>query len=459
MNCVFLNKSGSKTLILLFGGWSTDSSFYELKNLKSADVLAVTGYQDFDFDISLTKGYENIILIAWSFGVFAASRSLQGIEISKAVALNGTEVPIDNEKGIPEKIFNLTLENLSHESLWNFRKRMSGVSFNEIKNRFREPEIDRLRNELLAIEKEYKKSSKPGSNHSLNRNSIQWNRAYISKKDKIIPPANQEKFWTDHPDSPEIVKIDFPHYIDINLLINGVLPDIERVADNFNSSRLSYADEAVAQKEIAERLIGLIPEKNIGKILEIGAGSGFLTLKIAEFLKPQSVEFIDIYPLPPFGLFPEETYHNVDAEKWISENAMSNPRSFDAIMSSSSLQWFLNPKKFFKNSASLLKKDGSLLVSTFLPGNLDELKVINPFGIIYHSASQIKDYLKEDFEIVDFFEDEIELKFQSPREVLLHIARTGIKGNSRSGHSYGEIIQKLPPHLTYRPLYIYARKK
>ncbi|EAJ8996606.1 DUF452 family protein, partial [Campylobacter lari] len=115
MKTYFLHKNeNSSNLILFFSGFC--SHFSHFSHLKSDEnVLMVYDYSDFNFDIDLTK-FKNITLIAWSMGVCVASKILKDIKFDKKIAINGTNLPINDEFGIKEAIFRLTMKKFDLEN-------------------------------------------------------------------------------------------------------------------------------------------------------------------------------------------------------------------------------------------------------------------------------------------------------------------------------------------------------
>ena len=111
-------------LIIFFNGWGMDerviknvsnSKNYEIKHLNYPYLL-----EKIDF-----FKYSKVYVVAWSFGVYYASKFLlenQNLNII-SIAINGTPAPI-GKSGIPLKVFNLTLNGLSFENLRKFYKNM-----------------------------------------------------------------------------------------------------------------------------------------------------------------------------------------------------------------------------------------------------------------------------------------------------------------------------------------------
>lgn len=453
----WIQQNGSRRLILIFAGWSTTPSFYSHISRKGWDVAVVHDYTDSSFPSSHLDYYDSVAVFAWSMGVWAASIALPPFKPALAIAVNGTPCPVSNSCGIPVDVFDGTEKNLNPRNLIKFRKRMSGERYVALQQSFESSssDIDSLKKQLRFI-KESSISSRPLTQDLAD---IGWNRAIISTDDLIFPAANQQAAWQSHPSHPEIIEIEAPHYVDLLPVISGALPSIEKIASRFLKASVSYDREAHAQRLIAEKLISLCPDITANTVLEIGPGTGFLTRLIVSRLKPSTMHFVDLYSLPTFGVAKDEVYHECDAEGWVENEANICPSSFDAIVSASAIQWFVDPKRFFSNAAALLKPRGVLLCSTFLPGNMKELRQANPFGIVYRSVSEIKQHLSDNFDVIAMHSEDVSLSFSSSLQTLRHLSLTGVGGDS-SGRVKppGKSVQ-IPVCLTYRPLYIMAMRK
>ena len=115
-----IQNNHSRNIILFFAGWGMDATPFRAFTDLGKDCMIVYDYSDFnaDFDIS---GYSGYYVVAWSFGVYAAAYWLttQKKKPLKAIAINGTLSPIDDECGIPCKIFDATLNGLSENRYLN----------------------------------------------------------------------------------------------------------------------------------------------------------------------------------------------------------------------------------------------------------------------------------------------------------------------------------------------------
>lgn len=184
--------------ILFFNGWGMDENILkDIRNTSDYD-LEIINFPYVIEDKNIFKENENneIIFIAWSFGVYYLNKFLEenkNLKYKKSIALNGVPNTI-GEFGINKKMFNLTLKTLNPENLEKFYKNMdsnfsgaSSKSFEEIKE------------ELKYFKENYKESEK---------NYIDF--YFIGKYDRIIPANKQEKYCVENKINYKI--LDYSHY-------------------------------------------------------------------------------------------------------------------------------------------------------------------------------------------------------------------------------------------------------
>ena len=453
----FIRKEGNGRLILIFGGWSTEPSFYKDLTIEGWDILAVTSYTDFQFPLSLLEEYHTVVLFAWSLGVIASYNCIPKEKISFAIAINGTICPVSDEYGIPEEIFKGTKDYLTERNLIKFRKRMCGPDYEDVKDRFSQnPDIAKLKKELQFIE-DYSKAA--STLEGKGTEGKYFNRVYISEEDRIFPSSNQLREWTTHYPGPDIIMLPTAsHLPDLKRIIRSLLLPRKKIGEKFHKAFSSYDINAHAQKKIAHTLAEMSPDNRCTKIVEIGPGTGYFSRLIAGKLKPETIDYIELYPFEKFGVAERENIVVEDAEEWIFSQAKQIIREYDAIVSASAIQWFVNPELFFANSAKILKKDGFLLLSTFGPENLNELALVNPHRILYRDTDELLNMLKKYFEDVKVTKDFIRLDFQSTRELLMHLKETGVGASEGKQNSVKVLHKTLPTHLTYAPIYIVATR-
>lgn len=454
MKYEFLRRGeGGGRLLLIFAGWGSDGRiFREACDALPAgwDALCVSGYDRAEFDRTLLGGYSTIYLVAWSLGVAAAGRMLSRDEITCAVAVNGTPHPVSDNFGIPTAIYEGTFRTLDERNLRKFRRRMvqNGEEFARVLEVLPEtPDIEALKNQLSFIQA-FTTSEAPSG--------LSWDNVYISTDDRIIPTANQRRYWERPGACRHINMMDHGHVADFRTIIEECILDPDKVAAKFKASQHTYTENATPQRIICERLAAMLPESTAaGNILEIGSGTGLLTQEWRKHIDALRAVYVDLCPTEGLSGAQDETYIAADAEQWIEEC----DEEFDYILSASALQWFSNPLRFIATAARRLRKGGRLLVSSFLPGNLKELNALRPSPLRYIRREEIERVMKENFREYEIRDEEIAIDFGSAREALLHLRRTGVGGVGKSGLPLQEICRRLSApdgtaRLTYRPVYV-----
>lgn len=178
MKYKWLNKSNNNKVIIFFNGWGMDESVITHLNPENFDILMFYDYNNLNIDLSIVPDYEEKYLVAWSMGVMTATNF--DIKYNSSTAINGTLKPIDNQFGIPKRIYDLTIKGFSQLGRERFIQNM-------FDNDKKLPKIGRdfenQKFELAALK-----------NYSANEN-FKYNRILISNNDKIIPTKNQEAYW------------------------------------------------------------------------------------------------------------------------------------------------------------------------------------------------------------------------------------------------------------------------
>lgn len=453
---IYKSSVASHRLIIIFAGWSTTPGFYADLHAEGWDIALVWDYSDLALDYDFINDYSSIFIVAWSLGVAAAAHVAANFDfadrVSAAFAVNGTLLPSDNSFGIPVDIYENTRRTLNARNLLKFTKRMgynpADRSTSE-KDDIEIPDFEKLALELENIR------------DRTSRGSLPWLRSYISSEDRIFPPFNMESFWTQHPSRPMIINLEAPHYVHLQSIIDEITPNIGMIGRRFHRALPTYDAHASAQHSIVGNLISLLPEGKIKanpSVLEIGSGSGLLSRALGEKLHPASATFIDLYPTDKFQIATEETYIVGDAEEWMA--SQSDKLKFDVIASASTIQWFADPRNFFRNAVRMLKAGGVLLISSFLPGNLSELDTKRPSPLLYRSEEELRGMLSPYFDFIHISSQPITLTFKSHRDLLRHLKLTGVGGGKTSAvltSSPSPAHDSNSSHtLTYRPVYILA---
>lgn len=190
MQYFWLNKKNNDNLIVFFCGWSFDYKPFESLDFGKNDILVIFDYTDVKtFDIDLSE-YPNKQLITWSMGVYVASFLRNCLpDFDLKIAINGTPFPVDNEYGIPQRTFDLTLKYVDSGLKGKFQQNLFKIS-NDYELYLKNPvqrTIENRANELIALNSFIKE-------HDTKYNQF-YDCAIISDADKIIPTRNQIRCW------------------------------------------------------------------------------------------------------------------------------------------------------------------------------------------------------------------------------------------------------------------------
>lgn len=447
MKLAFTHIASSPRLLLIFAGWGVDSAMFEDIRCADRSVAVVYDYRALE-PLQLSEQYVDIAIVAWSFGVHAATwfmLSNPQLPITMSIAVAGTLTPVNDLTGIPHSIFNGTLSGLSERSLSKFYRRMCGSreAFAKFSETLPKRDINELAVELQAIA--------PRS-FPLTHNSL-WHSAVICNTDAIIPADAQRKAWKGHRDVEEI---DAPHLPPFQEIITRYIVDKNMIASRFSRHASTYQPNAPVQAEMAETLTNLAlpllstPTPNI---LEIGAGSGLLTRQYLKHIAPSTLTLCDIAAID--RTLPGE-HLIADGEQLVCQLPQ---QSFDLIISGATVQWFTSPFTFIDQSLKLLRKGGVLAISTFNSNNFAELA---PFATPrrYISLEQWHEALKRSNAIIKCSERTI--RFATPMHLLKHMQLSGVNAHSASASqafiAAKNILKSGLSQLTYCPLYIIISK-
>lgn len=207
MKTKWLHKNSKEKCILFFNGWSCDENPFSHMLSNEFDVLTCFDYRDIlapkEID-RLFENYEEVYLVSWSLGVYVSNLLLRNREnlFTDCVAINGTNFPIDNLKGIAPAVFQGTIFGLNDKNLEKFWMRMCGgkSAFTHFKSNIPNRSLEDQKEELTILQSVIQ-------NHYTDW-SI-FNKALIGKQDLIFSANNQANAWNE---SLEIIERDYPHY-------------------------------------------------------------------------------------------------------------------------------------------------------------------------------------------------------------------------------------------------------
>lgn len=200
-------KEGNDSIVLFFNGWGMDEKC--LSHLFTDDIDVFVFY-DYRGDIILPdidlSSYNSVYVVAWSMGVWVANQQIKRInkKIEKKIAFCGSPFPVDDNYGIPVRVFDITLKGLQKAGVDKFFERM----LEDInKSAFKKPERD------LEAQLEELSNLKVKSLEST-KEDVVWDKVIIANNDKIFPPGNLIKYWEDNSitEIPDISHYPFDEY-------------------------------------------------------------------------------------------------------------------------------------------------------------------------------------------------------------------------------------------------------
>lgn len=473
MQSEFIFKSSSRRLIVLFLGWGMDASPFRHLARSGFDILALWDYTGLDrpgsWERDMTEfasvcgGYDEVVIVAWSYGVRIASGFLESwnasLPVTLTLAVNGTPMHVDEQYGIPPAIFDGTLQRLAEPTIRKFYRRM--FSSSEAFANFMEYKPDRSV-ESLKSELEVFARLKP-----LDAGAV-WNVALIDDADLIFPSAAQRAFW---PSEKAVTLGSQGHFPDFQSILDRFTVDKSLVGRRFSAARETYRRGASVQRRVAESLWSRVEpliegKRDFGRIIEVGAGTGVLTELYEMALtcggcRCSSLELWDL--AEHFGLLPSNaSWLTCDAETCIRS---VEPESVNLLLSSSTLQWFHSPERFVAEAYRVLRKGGIAAFALYGEGTFSQLRELTGVSLRYPSLATLKAALPADA-IIEVGETEsISMDFASPKELLRHLRETGVNGATEPSPALALRIARHYPaspdgryRLSYCPLYLIFRK-
>ncbi len=442
----------SGRILLIFAGWGMDTHPFSTLTRDDYDLWVAYDYASPEpTDETPLKSASEICVLAWSFGVIEAARfiiSHPHLPITLKVAVNGTHHPVDDNRGIPESIFQGTLDGLSEQSLLKFYRRMCGSQAATAQFLATRPHrsINSLRDELLHI------ASLPHTDEQ----NVSWDTVFISRYDRIIPCDNQQRAWAMHLD---VRLTDSNHLPDFSDIIASTVTHKPMVARRFIRAASSYEANASVQRIVAAHLSELWrnmqPPEEAQTVVEAGAGTGLLTNEYLKWASPTNLTLWDLAELQ--HTLPGH-HEQCDAETSI-RNLATN--SIDAIASASVIQWFDSPISFIHQCMRVVRPGGIIAIATYGPDNMKELIPFAPSPAHYLSAETWRKALQDEHAEISISEDRHSIAFDTPSQLLRHLRLTGVNTSvsTRSLSAARSILSSSIREITYHPIYIVIRMK
>lgn len=447
-----LTHNGSTRMLLFFVGWGMDYRQWVHLQRDDYDLAVAYDYRTAQLpDERIFDEYQEICVIAWSFGVVNAARFIAThphLPLTLRVAVNGTHHPVHETMGIPASIFQGTLQALSEDSLMKFYRRMCGSRQACELFLIHKPQrpIEELADELRAI----------AAIQYTAPELIHWDAVYVSGRDMVIPAANQLNAWRHHHNLHILEQA--AHLPDFKAIIDSTLTRKPLVANRFSRAIANYDANATAQQAIATSLAEIWrkqmpPQGTFGQLLEIGAGTGLFTRAYMPFVDIKCHRLWDIAHIAPEL---PGTHEICDAETAIRHIP---DKSLDAIVSASTIQWFNSPSEFLQQCARTLRHGGITVLSTFGNRNFHELHAAGIPIPAYLTAEALHSIIPRELLAVHISEQTIVEEFANAHSLMRHMHLTGVNATAQTGIATTRRLLSAPlTRLTYHPIYLLLRK-
>ena len=165
---------------------------------------------------------------------------------------------------------------------------------------------------------------------------------------------------------------------------------INNIKRQFKKSYKTYNDNAIVQKDMAERLVCEIFGK-YENILEIGCGTGLLTRKISNKIEYNKYIANDIV------IEAQEYIKHFPYVEFLAGDILQLDlsKNFDLIVSNAVFQWFSDISESIIHIQKWLKPNGILAFSTFSPDNFKEFTELTGISLNYPTKEYIKSVIKD----------------------------------------------------------------
>lgn len=213
----------------------------------------------------------------------------------------------------------------------------------------------------------------------------------------------------------------------------------EAIRKKFCRAADTYDQNAIIQKDIAEKLGKALPASSPAKILELGCGTGNYTRVLSDHYPEATITAID-FAEDMLKIAKENSpqsrhiqYIASDAEQLLRDSE----ERFDLITSNATIQWFDNIALSSRYMRSLLSDGGNILLSIFGSESMKELQAglekilgrdIQLPANFFPNRNKLSKIFNPLFRGVEINEWQIVKEYDSMEKLLEHIRRTGTSG-------------------------------
>ena len=259
------------------------------------------------------------------------------------------------------------------------------------------------------------------------------------------------------------------------------MPHKQSIAHNFSKASQSYDKYADIQHTCGTELSQLIPQDSCpGTILELGCGTGNLTLSLATKYPTAQIVALDFSAEMIAVARNKET--NSNNITWLHESLENflelSEQKFDLIITNATLQWLANMADTFKGINKALSTQGIFLATIFGPQSLKELdSALQACGQQqnkvaakkFMNKTELEKLTKQYFSTGNCQQTIYHKTYQSLHHLLRQIKRTGTNGQHQQPITFSKQlmkdidqwfkINKKDLTVSYEVLFIHGQKK
>ena len=257
--------------------------------------------------------------------------------------------------------------------------------------------------------------------------------------------------------------------------------DKKLVKSRFSRAAGTYAEFSAPQRYAAEKMVGMLSltGRELSDVLEIGCGTGNLTLSFLDSFTPERLWLNDLCPEAAVktGMAVSRLAAGRPSLSSLEVHLLPGdaeilvlPEELDLVVSCSVFQWFENPELFISRCSEKLKHGSILAFSTFGVENLNEVRSLTGVGLKYRQLDELVRTVGRYFTVLEADEEIIACDFESASDVLRHLKNTGVTGISKEVWTKGRLTEFSDGYhekfstgggvsLTYHPVWLVAEKR
>ena len=207
--CTWLHRRQEPVCLLFFAGWGMDAEPFTPLLAGGVDVCMLSHYQSLEPpQLAELHSYDEIILVAWSFGVWMAAQLCPWplrAACSEVIALGGTLQPVDARFGLAPEQFENMLADFDQEKLHAFYRAMFDEPAHAELFLAHTPRrsLEDLRHELAFLHQ--------GSVQAKTALDI-FSHHVITGRDRIFSGRNQARAWGRQTECQTMAWPHFPFY-------------------------------------------------------------------------------------------------------------------------------------------------------------------------------------------------------------------------------------------------------